>query len=123
MKRNLIITAILGTLAVILGAFGAHTLKQKLGIDALQSFETGVRYQMYHVIILLFVNSYSGFSSTTKNWISWLFFVAIFFFSGSIYAITIGGVDPKLIWYITPLGGLLFIGGWFLLLLSFIKKN
>ena len=123
MKRNLIITAILGTLAVILGAFGAHTLKQKLGIDALQSFETGVRYQMYHVIILLFVNSYSEFSSTTKNWISWLFFVAIFFFSGSIYAITVGGIDPKYIWFITPLGGLLFIGGWFLLLLSFIKKS
>lgn len=123
MKRNLIITAILGILAVILGAFGAHTLKQKLGIDALQSFETGVRYQMYHVIILLFVNSYSGLSSTTKNWISWLFFVAIFFFSGSIYAITVGGIDPKYIWYITPLGGLLFIGGWFLLLLSFIKKS
>ena len=123
MKRNLIITAILGILAVILGAFGAHTLKQKLGIDALQSFETGVRYQMYHVIILLFVNSYSGLSSTTKNWISWLFFVVIFFFSGSIYAITVGGIDPKYIWYITPLGGLLFIGGWFLLLLSFIKKS
>ena len=123
MKRNLIITAILGTLAVILGAFGAHTLKQKIGIDALQSFETGVRYQMYHVIILLFVNSYSEFSSTTKNWISWLFFVAIFFFSGSIYAITVGGIDPKYIWFITPLGGLLFIGGWFLLLLSFIKKS
>ena len=123
MKRNLIITAILGTLAVILGAFGTHTLKQKIGIDALQSFETGVRYQMYHVIILLFVNSYSEFSSTTKNWISWLFFVAIFFFSGSIYAITVGGIDPKYIWFITPLGGLLFIGGWFLLLLSFIKKS
>ena len=123
MKRNLVITAILGTLAVILGAFGAHTLKQKLGIDSMQSFETGVRYQMYHVIILLFVNSYSGFSSTTKNWISWLFFVAIFFFSGSIYAITIVGVSPKLIWFFTPIGGLLFIVGWLLMLFAFINKR
>ena len=123
MKRNLVITAILGTLAVILGAFGAHTLKQKLGIDSMQSFETGVRYQMYHVIILLFVNSYSGFSSTTKNWISWLFFVAIFFFSGSIYAITIVGVSPKLIWFFIPIGGLLFIVGWLLMLFAFINKR
>lgn len=123
MKRNLIITSVLGILAVILGAFGAHALKQKLGIDALQSFETAVRYQMYHVIILLFVNSYSGFSSKIKNWISGLFFMAIFFFSGSIYAITIGGVDPKLIWFITPLGGLLFIIGWLFMLLTFIKKD
>jgi len=123
MKRNLIITAILGILAVILGAFGAHALKQKLGIDALQSFETGVRYQMYHVIVLLFVNSYSGFTTKTKNWISWLFFMAIFFFSGSIYAITIGEINPKLIWFITPLGGLLFIIGWLLMLIAFIKKR
>ncbi len=122
MKRNLIITSVLGILAVVLGAFGAHALKQKLGIDALQSFETAVRYQMYHVIILLFVNSYSGFSSKTKNWISGLLFMGIFFFSGSIYAITIGGIDPKLIWFITPIGGLLFIVGWLLMLVKFIKK-
>jgi uncharacterized membrane protein YgdD (TMEM256/DUF423 family) len=123
MKRNLIITAILGILAIILGAFGAHALKEKLAIEALQSFETGVRYQMFHVIVLLFVNTYNGFSSQTKNWISLLFFIAIFFFSGSIYAITAGGIDPKSIWFITPFGGLLFIIGWILMLISFIKKS
>lgn len=123
MKRNLIITAILGILAIILGAFGAHALKEKLAIEALQSFETGVRYQMFHVIVLLFVNTYNGFSSQTKNWISLLFFIAIFFFSGSIYAITAGGIDSKSIWFITPFGGLLFIIGWILMLISFIKKS
>ncbi|MCF6348728.1 MAG: DUF423 domain-containing protein [Flavobacteriaceae bacterium] len=123
MNRSLSITAIFGIIAIILGAFGAHALKEKLDIDALQSFNTGVRYQMYHVIVLLFVNTYSGFSTKTKKLISLLFFIAIIFFSGSIYAITAGGIDPKLIWFITPLGGLLFIIGWFIMLLNFLKKH
>ncbi len=123
MQRNLSITAILGMIAIILGAFGAHALKEKLGTDALQSFQTGIRYQFYHVIVLLFVNSYSEFSSRTKNIISSLFFVGILFFSGSIYAITAGGINPKAIWFITPLGGVLFIIGWFVLFLKFLKKH
>lgn len=123
MNRNLSITAFLGIIAIVLGAFGAHALKEKLDIDALQSFNTGVRYQMYHVIVLLFVNTYTGFSIKTKNLISLLFFIAILFFSGSIYAITAGSINPKSIWFITPLGGLLFIIGWFMLFLNFLKKH
>jgi len=123
MRINLTITSILGASAIILGAFGAHALKEKLGPEALKSFETGVRYQMYHVIVLLFVNTYTGFSSKTKNTISWLFFIGILFFSGSIYAISAVSIDPKLIWFITPLGGLLFIVGWVLMFLNFIKTN
>jgi len=95
MNRNLSITALFGIIAIILGAFGAHALKETLTIDALQSFNTGVRYQMYHVIVLLFVNTYTGFSTKTKNLISLLFFIAILFFSGSIYAITAGGINAK----------------------------
>lgn len=123
MNKNLSITAMLGMLAIILGAFGAHALKEKLGADAIQSFETGVRYQMYHVLALLFINTYSGFSTKTKETISWLFFIGILFFSGSIYTITAGGIDPKSIWFITPLGGLLFIVGWLVMFFNFIKKN
>jgi len=123
MRRNLSITALFGIIAIILGAFGAHTLKETLTVDALQSFNTGVRYQMYHVIVLLFVNTYYEFTTKTKNLISLLFFIAILFFSGSIYAITAGGIDPKSIWFITPLGGLLFIIGWFLMFLNFLKKR
>ncbi len=122
MQRNLSITALLGMIAIILGAFGAHALKEKLGVDALQSFQTGVRYQFYHVLVLLFVNSYSKFSLKTKNTLSILFFLGILFFSGSIYAITVGGVNPASIWFITPLGGLLFILGWLLLFFNFIRK-
>ncbi len=123
MRKNLSITALLGAITIILGAFGAHALKEKLSIDALESFNTGIRYQMYHVIVLLFVNTYTGFSIKTKNLISLLFFIAILFFSGSIYAITAGNIDPKSIWFITPFGGLLFIIGWFIIFLNFLKKH
>ncbi len=122
-NKNLSITAVLGIIAITLGAFGAHALKETLTSDALLSFNTGVRYQMYHVIVLLFVNIYTGFTTKTKNLISILFFIAILFFSGSIYAITAGGIDAKSIWFITPLGGLLFIIGWFLMFLNFLKKH
>lgn len=122
MNRNLSITALLGAIGIILGAFGAHALKEKLSIDSLKIFETGVRYQMYHVITLLFINSYRNFTIKTKNTLSVLFFLGIIFFSGSLYAITAGNIPAKNIWFITPLGGLFFIIGWMLLAFRFIKK-
>ncbi len=122
MKYNLTITAFLGMLAIVLGAFGAHALKEKIDPDSLKSFETGVRYMMYHVIVLLFVNSYSGFTLKTKNSISYLFFLGILFFSGSIFAITFG-VPAKNIWFITPLGGLFLIFGWLSMFYFFLKNN
>lgn len=122
MKFNLSTTAFLGFLTVILGAFGAHALKEKLDPDTLKSFETGVRYMMYHVIVLLFVNSYSSFSQKTKNTISYLFFLGIIFFSGSIFAITFG-VPANTIWFITPLGGLFLIFGWLNMFYFFLQNN
>lgn len=122
-NKNLIITSILGAIAIMFGAFGAHALKEKLGVDALKSFETGVRYQMYHVIVLLFVNTYSGFVAKSKNLVSILFILGILFFSGSIYAITVLGVNPKSIWFMTPLGGLFFIIGWMKLAILFLKQK
>ncbi len=111
MKRNLLVVCVLGALTILLGAFGAHTLQKMVSIEALESFETGVRYQMYHIIVLLFVNSTSFLSEKMKRIITGLFLAGICFFSGSIYAITFG-VNPKMVWFITPLGGLLFILGW-----------
>ena len=122
MNKILSITAVIGLLTIILGAFGAHALQETLSISELKSFETGVRYQMYHVIVLLFVNTYAGFNLKTKNVISYLFFAGILFFSGSIYAITLG-VNAKNIWFVTPFGGLLFIVGWLKMATSFIKKQ
>lgn len=122
MNKILSVTAFLGAITVVLGAFGAHSLQETLSVYELKSFETGVRYQMYHVLALLFVNMYSLFSSKTKKIISYLFFVGILFFSGSIYAITFG-VPAKSIWFITPLGGLFFILGWLKMSISFLKNN
>lgn len=122
MKKNLVLTALLGILGIALGAFGSHVLADKLSPDAFKSFDTGVQYQLYHTLVLLFVNTYSGFSLTTKKNISLLFFLGIFFFSGSIYLISIGGIAAKTIWFVTPLGGLLFITGWIYMLISFLKK-
>ena len=120
-KFILVITAVLGALGIILGAFGAHALKEKLSIDALKNFETGVRYQMYHVLAILVVAAISQFNTSDKNWIALFFIIGILFFSGSLYAISVGGINPKSIWFITPLGGLFFIIGWLLLAYKFIK--
>lgn len=123
MNKNLSIASFLGLTAVILGAFAAHSLKESLSAEAMESMTTGIRYQIYHVIVLLFVNTYQGFSEKLKNRISLFFFLGILFFSGSIYAIYMLGVSAKSIWFITPLGGLLLIVGWLLMLVFFLKKS
>ncbi|HFS67503.1 MAG TPA: DUF423 domain-containing protein [Flavobacteriia bacterium] len=123
MNKNLSITAILGFLAVALGAFGAHTLKNKIGLEQLKVFETGVRYQMYHVLVLLFVNSYVGFSQKVKNKISLFFFLGILFFSGSLYLLSTQIIPAKFIGPITPIGGLFFITGWLTMSYHFVKNK
>ena len=122
MFKNFVITCFLGMLGIILGAFGAHALKEVLTSEELVSFNTAVRYQMYHVIVLLFVNMYTGFSTKQKNTISWLFFFGIFFFSGSIYAIQLTEITAKSLWFITPIGGLFFILGWAFMCIRFLSK-
>lgn len=123
MYKNLTIASFLGILAVVLGAFGAHALKTKLTPEAMQSFETAVRYQFLHVLLLLFVNTYNEFNEKVKNKISWLLIIGILFFSGSIYLIHLLNVPAKSIWFTTPLGGVLLIIGWSLLGYQFLKKS
>lgn len=122
-NKNLVITSLLGMLAVVLGAFGAHSLEGKVGASAIKVFETAVRYQMFHVIVLLIVNMYTPFSEKIKNITSLLFFFGILFFSGSLYLISALGVSPKHIWFVTPLGGLFFIVGWIKLSISFFRSR
>ena len=123
MFRNIIITCFLGLSAVILGAFGAHAFKEILTSEQLLSLETALRYQMYHVIVLLFVNTFEGFSVKQKNTISYLFFLGVLFFSGSIYLIQLTSITAKSIWFITPLGGLFLIMGWVSMIVIFVKKD
>ena len=115
------ITALLGLITVITGAFGAHSLKEKLDAEALKNFETATRYMMYHVLaILLMINS-GMIKEKSKLVISGFFLAGILFFSGSIFAISLDLVQAKQIWFITPLGGLFFIIGWLISALSFFN--
>lgn len=115
--------ALFGLLAVLFGAFGAHALKKSLTAGQLSSFETGVKYQMYHAIILLILGFNFGFTTVLESYIAWCFILGTLLFSFSIYGLCISeskGNKWKLLGPVTPLGGLLLLAGWTLLLYSFI---
>ena len=123
MNKILSFTAFLGFSSVLLGAFGAHMLKEKLDVDALNSFETGVKYQMFHVLAILLIYSFQKIKKTHKLRISIIFILGILCFSGSLYLISIGFVKATNIWFVTPIGGLLFLIGWMYLSIVFIRKR
>ncbi|MBE7629921.1 DUF423 domain-containing protein [Tenacibaculum piscium] len=120
--------ALFGGLAVIFGAFGAHALKKILSEEQLKSFETGVKYQMYHALVLLFIGNYfstsnSILNSTANTLMSFAFIIGTFLFSFSIYGLVLSDAKGKKMSFlgpITPLGGLLLVIGWILLLVAFI---
>jgi uncharacterized membrane protein YgdD (TMEM256/DUF423 family) len=98
-------------LAVALGAFGAHALKNSLAPDLLAVFETGVRYQMYHALGLLAVGwACTQWPGTVVNVGGWLFVAGTLLFSGSLYALALSG--ERWLGAVTPVGGLAFLGGW-----------
>lgn len=111
-RTFLLIGSILGFLGVVLGAFGAHALKSRLSPDMLAVFETGVRYQMYHVFALLIVAAAIGHSGNARLLVTagWLFFAGILLFSGSLYVLALTSVG--ILGAITPIGGVLFLIGW-----------
>jgi uncharacterized membrane protein YgdD (TMEM256/DUF423 family) len=114
--------AFFGLLSVVLGAFGAHALKKNLSVDQLHSFEVGVKYQMYHAIVLLTLGLHSGNISSA---IYWCFTLGVILFSFSIYGLVLSDAKGKKLRFlgpITPIGGLLLIIGWFLVLLETIVK-
>lgn len=119
--------AVLGLLSVALGAFGAHALKESISDYAVNIFETGVRYQFYHVFALLTAGIlYKEFTNRFIKWAGICFISGIILFSGSLYILTYikGVVMPGYKWIgaITPVGGLFFILGWLLLLIGALKK-
>jgi uncharacterized membrane protein YgdD (TMEM256/DUF423 family) len=127
MNRNILaLAAILGVTGIILGAFGAHGLKQVLEPEQLTVFETGVKYQMYHALFLLFVGISPIAQKKAAVVIFWLTFFGVLLFSGSIYLLACDAVLPfsiKPIGFITPIGGLLLIGAWVVLFLQIMKRN
>lgn len=121
---TLIIGAVYGLLSVILGAFGAHALKKVLSVEKLQSFETGVKYQMYSALFLLIVGYILKFESPSEKWISILMIAGTFLFSMSIYFLSFSEVwntNLKFLGPITPIGGLLMIISWAMLIFYFVK--
>jgi uncharacterized membrane protein YgdD (TMEM256/DUF423 family) len=103
--------AVSAFLAVALGAFAAHGLKSRLDAAMLATFETGVRYHMYHALALLAVAwAASRWPGAAVNASGWLFVAGIVLFSGSLYALSLSGV--RWLGAITPIGGLAFLAGW-----------
>ena len=124
-KKIISTAAIFGMLAIVLGAFGAHALKKVLSADQLTTFETGVKYQMYHALFLLFVGL-SSISQKAKKTIYYLALTGVLFFSGSIYLLATNSLTPfdfKVIGFITPIGGLLLIIAWGILAYQSIAKK
>ena len=120
------VAALMGLIAIILGAFGAHALKKQLSIEQLGSFETGVKYQMYHALFLLFLGMNTFLNEKVKKTVFQLVIFGVFFFSGSIYLLTtkaITGVDFKFIGIVTPIGGAFLIVGWSILLWNIWKSK
>ena len=120
-----LVGALLGLLAVIFGAFGAHLLKKIFTIEQLHSFETGVKYQMYHALVILMLSFNLNLESSLEKNMMFCFIIGTFLFSFSIYGLCISaakGKKLKILGPITPLGGLFLVIGWGLLLYNFIKS-
>ncbi|MGO3261845.1 MAG: DUF423 domain-containing protein [Mesonia sp.] len=121
---TLVFAALYGGLAIIFGAFGAHALKKIFNQEQLASFETGVKYQMYHAIVLLIIGVQFPLVNTLEVFMVWLFIVGTFLFSFSIYGLCITsakGNKIKALGPITPLGGLLLVAGWGCMLIYFLS--
>ncbi|WP_179004379.1 DUF423 domain-containing protein [Winogradskyella forsetii] len=130
-KTLLIIGCILGILGIILGAFAAHGLEKLVDeklvdADAIKSFETGVRYQIYHAFFLLILGSSSFVNLKTKKTIFYLVIFGVVFFSGSIYGLAtneMSSFDFESIALITPIGGVLLITAWIVMLVGIIRSK
>ncbi len=122
-QRLLILGSIYGMTAVILGAFGAHGLGKILDTSSLETFEVGVRYQFYHALFALVLGATNFLQNKTKNRVFYLLLVGQILFSGSIYLLATNSltqIDFTSIAFSTPIGGLLLIISWLLVLIKAI---
>ena len=108
------IAAASGCLAVVAGAFGAHGLRARVGAEQLSAWSTASEYHLLHSVVLLALALHAAQSGASVRWPASLFAAGILLFSGSLYALVLGG--PRALGPVTPLGGLLLIAGWLSLL-------
>ena len=117
----------LAAIAVIAGALGAHALRGQIADRLLDSYQTGVLYHTIHALALVAVGILSSlYSGISFRPVFWLFFLGIFFFSGSIYLLStreIAGWNPSFLGPVTPVGGLLFMAGWIVLGVKMLRHK
>jgi uncharacterized membrane protein YgdD (TMEM256/DUF423 family) len=125
-RKIFLLACVTGALGVVLGAFAAHGLKPLLSISAFESFNTGIRYQMYHSFLLFFIGLSADIKPNQKSILFKLILTGVLLFSGSIYFLATNDLTPlnfKVIGFITPVGGLILIASWLLLFTYFFKKK
>ncbi|MEL6919228.1 MAG: DUF423 domain-containing protein [Bacteroidota bacterium] len=127
MNKTIVLTGIFfGVSAVLLGAFGAHGLKRLIDTEAIQTFNTGVTYQMYHALFLLVLGGLPFVSEKQKKPVYYCVLFGIVLFSFSIYGLATNGLtefDFKKIAFLTPLGGSLLVLGWIFLGIRIFREN
>ncbi|WP_223068731.1 DUF423 domain-containing protein [Paenibacillus caui] len=121
MNTLLMLGGIMMFLAVALGAFGAHALKNKLSEDQMKTYQTGIQYHLAHGLGLLLTGLMANQldSSSLVNLAGWLLAAGIVLFSGSLYALSLTGI--RKLGAITPLGGIAFLAGWVLVVIAAIQ--
>lgn len=125
-QLTLIIAGFYGLITIIFGALGSHAFKKILSADKLASFEVGVRYQMYHAIVLLVLGLFLSFTTPLEKWSSLCLIIGTFLFSFTIYFLAFSeywNINLKFLGPITPLGGVFLIIGWILLIVYFVKSK
>lgn len=127
MNKTILSTALaLGALTIVLGAFGAHGLKSMVTADKVASYTTGVTYQMYHTLFLLFIGTTSVLSIKAKKRIFVLTLIGVVLFSFSIYLLStasITGIDISSIAFVTPIGGVFLIAAWVMAAIKVIGQK
>lgn len=126
-KRIILTAAFFGALAVVLGAFGAHSLKQIVAPEALSIWQKGVEYQFYHTFALLYLSTFARYKHKLISIAYVLFTLGIILFSGSLYLLTLRDVYQfnagSFLGPITPIGGLCFIAGWVCLFVAALRDK
>lgn len=125
-KKIILIAAIMGAVAIVLGAFGAHALKKVLSESQLNTFEVGVRYQMYHALFLMLIANLNFLVLKDKTVIMYLVIIGVLLFSGSLYLLSTSAIiklKTAFLGPLTPIGGLFLIASWIYLFYAILVKK
>lgn len=117
----MMIAAVLGLLGVAAGAFGAHGLEDRISAEQLEWWATAARYQQIHAVALLVVGWGAGEWSRWRSLATWGFAVGMLIFSGTLYAMALGG--PRILGAVTPLGGIGLMLGWAMVIAEALTRS